>query len=63
MTNIPPKHVVQQGPRDFDALLHGQYIGSFSSELHAWTELNQVYFEQVRDGVVPEPSMPCGATR
>ena len=53
MTNVPPKQVVQQGPRDFDALLHGQYIGSFSSELQAWTELNQVYFEQLRDGVVP----------
>jgi hypothetical protein len=60
MTNVPPKQVVQQGPSDFDALLHGQYIGSFSSELQAWTELNQVHFEQVRDGIVPLHSDAAG---
>ncbi len=44
MTTTPsnPKHVVDAGPGDYDAFLHGQYIGSFRSEMEAWTELNQV---------------------
>ena len=53
-TNTSPKQVIRQGPRDYDALLHGQYIGSFSSELQAWTELNRVAFEQLRQDIPPE---------
>ena len=46
-TDTKPKQVIRQGPRDDDALLHGPYIGSFPSELQAWTELNRVSFEQL----------------
>jgi len=60
MADISPKQVIRQGPRDFDALLHGQFIGSFSSELQAWTELNRVFFQQQRDDVVPEDSDATG---
>ncbi len=45
-----PEHVVPAGPGDDDAFLHGQYIGSFRSEMEAWTELNRVQFEQCRRG-------------
>ena len=53
-TTTSPKQVIRQGPRDYDALLHGQYIGSFSSELQAWTELNRVAFEQPCQDIPPE---------
>ncbi len=46
-TDTNPKQVIRQGPRDDDALLHGNSIGSFPSELQAWTELNRVSFEQL----------------
>src|SRR5215210_5015416 len=46
-TDPNPNQVIRQGPRDYDALLHGAYIGSFPSELQAWTELNRVSFEQL----------------
>src|SRR5437764_9153403 len=57
MTNVTdanPKQVIRQGSRDDDALLHGQYIGSFSSELQAWTDVDRVDLEQVQTGTVPE---------
>ena len=53
-TDANPKQVIRQGPRDYDALLHGHYIGSFSSEIQAWTEVNRVYLEQLQTGPVLE---------
>jgi hypothetical protein len=63
-TDTNPKQVIRQGPRDDDALLHGASIGSFPSELHAWTELNRVSFEQLRHSIaagtdVSECDMPA----
>ena len=49
-----PKSVEYAGPGEYDAFLHGQYIGSFPSEMHAWTELNRVYLGQVEHGIAPE---------
>jgi hypothetical protein len=52
MTTTPsPKQVVRAASGDYDAFLHDHYIGSFRSELHAWTELNRVQFEQTRHGI------------
>jgi hypothetical protein len=50
MTSTPPgpKQVVRAASGDDDAFLHDQYIGSFPSELQAWTELNCVHFEHGR---------------
>src|SRR4051794_16009255 len=60
MTTTPTKHVIQQGPHDFDALLHGQYIGSFPSELQAWTELNRVLFVQLHEHDGPPADCAAG---
>lgn len=52
MTTTPrPKQVVRAASGEYDAFLHDHYIGSFQSELHAWTELNRVQFEQTRHGI------------
>ncbi len=50
-TNARPQQVIRQGPCGDDALLHGQSIGSFSSEHQARTELNRIAFEQLRHGI------------
>ncbi len=41
-------HVVSAEPGDDHAVQHGQYIGSFRSDMEAWTQLNQVQFAQCR---------------
>jgi hypothetical protein len=56
-TDAHPQPVHHQGPRDDDALLHGKYIGSFPSELQAWTDLNRVSFAQSRHGVAAETAV------
>ena len=55
-----PKQVAHAGPGDYDAFLHGQYIGSFRSEMEAWTELNRVQFEQCRRGTPTETHVSVG---
>ncbi len=50
-TNTSLQQVIHQGPSDDDALLHGQSIGSLSSELQAWTDLNRGPVEQLRHGI------------
>ena len=41
-------HVVSAEPGDDHAVQHGQSIGSFRSDMEAWTQLNQVQFAQCR---------------
>ena len=62
MTTTPsnPKHVVDAGPGDDDAFLHGHSIGSFRSEMEAWTELNRVQFEHWRRGTPTETHVSVG---
>ncbi len=60
-TDTNPKQVIRQGPRDYDALLHGEHVGSFSSELQAWTELNHVYLQQQQTGTTPETPVSADA--
>ncbi len=62
MTTTPssPKKVVYAGSGNYDAFLSDHYIGTFRSEIQAWTELNQVPFEQSRRGAAMETPVSVG---
>ena len=49
-------HVVSAEPGDDHAVQHGQSIGSFRSDMEAWTQLNQVQFKPCRRGT---PTQTC----
>jgi len=46
------KEIIPQGPRDYDAILNGAYIGSFPSPDVAQAELDRVAFEDARRGAL-----------
>ena len=45
-----PTPVGSAEPGDDHAVQHGQSIGSFRSNMQAWTQLNQVQFKPCRRG-------------